>query len=98
MTFFSSFGILGDEQDLQLGEQRVAPGDERLQLLPGELAHVGIARARELLGLRDVVQHRLVLAELRTSGSTSASALACFRYSDESLCTSVVPSRRIRSS
>jgi hypothetical protein len=34
----------------------------------------------------------------RTSGSTSASALACFRYSDVSLCTSVVPSSRIKSS
>src|SRR5262245_10186533 len=33
-----------------------------------------------------------------TSGSSSASAFACFRYSLASLCTSVVPSRAIRSS
>ncbi len=32
------------------------------------------------------------------SGSTSASALACFRYSAGSLCTSLVPSSRISSS
>ena len=55
--------ILGDEQDLQLGEQRVAPRDQRLQLLLRELAHVGVAGRGELLGLRDVVHDRLVLAE-----------------------------------
>ena len=55
--------ILGIEQDLELGEQRVAAGDERLQLLLRELAHVGIGRGGELLRLREVARDDLVFAE-----------------------------------
>ena len=90
--------ILRDQQDLQFGDERVAPRDQRLQLLLRELAHVGVAAGDQLLGLRDVADDALYSRKRSTSGSISASALACFRYSAASLCTSVVPSRCISSS
>ena len=55
--------VLRDEQDLEVGDQRVAARDERLQLLLRQLAHVRVAARRELLGLRDVARDVLVLAE-----------------------------------
>ena len=36
---------------------------QRLQLFAGEVAHVGVAGRRQLLGLGDVADQRLVLAE-----------------------------------
>ncbi len=55
--------ILRDEQDLQVGEQRVALRVQGLQFFPREVAHVRIAAGDEPFGLGDVVHGRLVLAE-----------------------------------
>jgi len=55
--------ILGDQQNLELRQERLPPRDERLQLLFGELAHVRVAGGRQLFGLRDVADDGLVLAE-----------------------------------
>ena len=58
-----------------------------------------IAAGGQLLGLGDVARRRALYSRKRSiSGSISASALACFRYSAGSLCTSLVPSSRISSS
>ena len=54
--------ILRNEKDLQLGQERVAPDVERLQLLVGELAHVGVLD--ELFGRGDLRGDVLVLAKL----------------------------------
>ena len=56
--------ILGNEQDLELGEQRVAAHDQRLELFSRQFAHVRVAPGRQFLGLRDVLRDGLVLAEL----------------------------------
>ena len=53
--------VLRNEQDLQVGEQRVAPRLERRQLLLRELAHVGILD--QLFGRGDLGDDVLVLAE-----------------------------------
>ena len=54
-------GVLGNEQDLDVGEQRVAPFLELTELLLRQLAHVGILH--ELFGRVDLCDDVLVLAE-----------------------------------
>ena len=60
-TFLASFGILGNEEDLDVGEQHVAPLLELPELLLRQLAHVGILQ--QLLGRVDLRDDVLVLAE-----------------------------------
>ena len=55
--------ILGDQQDLELAQERVAARGQRFQLLLGERAHLAVGRRHQLFGLRDVAHHRLVLAK-----------------------------------
>ncbi len=70
-------------------EQGVPARRQALQLLGGELAHLGVAARGQLLGVGEL---RLDAPGTRgrssTSGSISASALACLRYSLASLWTS----------
>ena len=47
--------VLRYEQNLQLGDQGVAPRVQRLELFLRQLAHVGVARRGELFGAADVV-------------------------------------------
>jgi hypothetical protein len=56
-------GVLGDQQDLQLLQQRVASHGERRQFLLGQLAHVGVAALGQFLSAGDVLFDDLVLAE-----------------------------------
>ena len=56
-------GVLGHEEHLEVGDERVAPDGQRLELLLGEVAHVGVGAGDEFLGLRDVPRHGLILAE-----------------------------------
>ena len=55
--------ILGDEQDLELGQEAVAARHERLELLVRQVAHVGVAAGGQFLRLRDFLGHRLVFPE-----------------------------------
>src|SRR5262249_36596854 len=55
--------ILGHEQDLELAQKGVAPGDERVQLFLSQLPHIGIAARLKLFGLPDVARDRFVLAK-----------------------------------
>ena len=55
--------ILRHEHHLELGQQAVAAGEQRLQLFARQLAHVGVGAGGELLGLRDLAGNRLVFAE-----------------------------------
>ena len=72
--------ILRDQQHLELGDQRVAPRDERFQLFLRELAHVGIARRQPApRSARRLRTTDLYSRNRSTSGSISASALACLR-------------------
>ena len=48
-TFFSSFGILRQQQDLDLRLQRLVPRLEVLELLFGERGHLGVAAADQFL-------------------------------------------------
>ena len=71
-----------------LGEQRLALRLQRRQLLGGQRRHLGVAARGQLLrparsGLDAAWYSRYAC----TSGSISASALACLRYSLASLCT-----------
>ena len=54
-------GILGNEQDLDFGEQPIALGGQRAQLLLRELAHVGILE--QFFGRGDLADDIFVLAE-----------------------------------
>src|SRR5262249_1773968 len=55
--------ILGDEHHLEIRDDRVTSRGERLRFFLGELAHVGVARRGELLGFREALDGRFVLAE-----------------------------------
>ena len=55
--------ILRNQQRLQLAEQRVAPGGQRLELFLCEFAHVGVAGRGDLFSLRDVADDGPVFAE-----------------------------------
>jgi hypothetical protein len=55
--------VLGNEQRLQICDDRFTLGDERLQLLLGEVTHLGVAAGHQLFGLRDVADDRLVVAK-----------------------------------
>jgi len=48
---------------MEVAEERIALRGQRLQLLFGQLAHVGVARGRELFGSGQVAHDVLVLAE-----------------------------------
>ena len=92
-------GILRNEQNLDFGQQRVAPLFEAAQLFLGELAHVGVAALDELFGLLDFARAPICIrAPSATSGSISASALACLRYSFESDWTDGVARSAVSSS
>jgi hypothetical protein len=56
--------ILRNQEDLDLLEQRFLPGRERLHLLRGQPAHLGIRSAQKLFGSGDVLFDGLVLAIL----------------------------------
>ena len=86
-------GIFWDQQDLHVGKQRVAPGRERLDFLPRQLA--ACRRRRTLASSSACARSRTTVLYSRkraTSVSISDASFACFRNSDESLCTWAVPS------
>ena len=56
-------GILRDQQHLELGDERVAARDERLQLFLRELAHVGVAGRSSSSVCATSLHDRLVLAK-----------------------------------
>ena len=55
--------IFRDEEDLQIGDERFAAGDQAFELFLRQLAHVRIGAGGELFGLGDVARDGLVLAE-----------------------------------
>jgi hypothetical protein len=57
-------GVLRNEQDLQLPQQHLAPGGERLQFLFGELAHLRVAALGQFLSSGNVLLEALVFTEL----------------------------------
>ena len=85
-TFFSSFGSLRQQEDLDLAARarRAAP---RATAAPPGPARACRGRLRQLLRLADLGEHRLELAEPLDEGSISARALACVRYCAGSVCT-----------
>ena len=64
MTLRSSFGILRDEQQLQLVGEALLADVEIVELLEREVAHLGIAALDQLFGAGDLGGDRLVLAVL----------------------------------